>query len=317
MREMVLNHASLSAPDQRLAVMWLQDTVAGMATLVLNKVTEPTLRMRRSHYETPCSAGVSLADILQQLQKTGAREEYLFFLRLSMKVPLLSEVEQGIEHRFRLCEAVGCESKTLPPEDGEPLVMCAISDGIAVGFPSEQIWRQDQVTVNFIEMPPDGHIEEVSESIDNLTQSDHAQLINARYRSVLRKVSSPAALWEARETTFPNLTFGPDVEIHLDDLDRALLRTVVSKLVSLDEAASMWRQIGGPVPRWSCKVTTESASVLQSQKLSEARRFRSCRGTRELFIWHARFGSRGRIHLRFDAQTWEVEIGYVGPHLPL
>ncbi len=53
MREMVLNHASLSAPDQRLAVMWLQDTVAGMATLVRNNVVESSIRMRESLYETP------------------------------------------------------------------------------------------------------------------------------------------------------------------------------------------------------------------------------------------------------------------------
>ena len=39
-------------------------------------------------------------------------------------------------------------------------------------------------------------------------------------------------------------------------------------------------------------------------------------GTRETFEWHARFGD-GRIHLRFDPQSREVEIGYIGPHLPL
>lgn len=36
-----------------------------------------------------------------------------------------------------------------------------------------------------------------------------------------------------------------------------------------------------------------------------------------IFEWHARFGSGGRIHLRFDASIREVEIGYVGRHLPL
>ena len=51
--------------------------------------------------------------------------------------------------------------------------------------------------------------------------------------------------------------------------------------------------------------------------LREARRFRSVKGTRVIFEWHARFGSGGRIHLRFDAGVREVEVGYVGDHLPL
>ena len=47
-----------------------------------------------------------------------------------------------------------------------------------------------------------------------------------------------------------------------------------------------------------------------------ARRFRSQRGQRETFEWHARFGGSGRIHLRFDAVAREVEVGYIGPKLP-
>jgi hypothetical protein len=43
----------------------------------------------------------------------------------------------------------------------------------------------------------------------------------------------------------------------------------------------------------------------------------SSQGTQKLFEWHARFGSSGRIHLRFDPSSYEVEIGYIGPHLPL
>ena len=64
-------------------------------------------------------------------------------------------------------------------------------------------------------------------------------------------------------------------------------------------------------------VTPESTRVMRDPVLREARGFRSHRGTREIFEWHARFGSGGRIHLRFDPDSREVEIGYIGPHLPL
>ena len=85
--------------------------------------------------------------------------------------------------------------------------------------------------------------------------------------------------------------------------------------MELDESAAKWREVG-TLPPWTCKVTPESKSLMRKKKLSETRRFRSHRGTRELFEWHARFGSNGRIHLRFDASSQEIEIGYIGPHLP-
>lgn len=315
MREMVLNHASLAAPNQHVAAKWLQDVAAGMGELVRNKVADSTLRMRQSIYEIPCAPGTSLWDVLLGLQKEGARDQYVFLLRLSQKVPLLTDVHQEIEDRFRMCEAHGCEAMALPAEDGEPLVMCAIADGIAVGFPSVPVWEQDRITVTFDEMLSDGRIEEASETIDNLTRPAHAQSICVRFRAELRQLTSPAALWEVRETAFPNLKFGPDVEGHLAGLNRAHVQTVANKLASLDEAVSQWRDVGGPAPPWESKVTPESDSVMSNEKRREARRFRSYRGTRELFVWHARYGSGGRIHLRFDAKSREVEIGYVGEHL--
>ena len=66
---------------------------------------------------------------------------------------------------------------------------------------------------------------------------------------------------------------------------------------------------------WPTLVTDESKSL--KQKDPDSRRFASCRGTRELFTWHARVGNGYRIHLRLDAGLREVEIGYIGPHLPL
>ena len=126
MREMVLNHASLSAPDQYTAVVWLRDMAVAMSDLTYNGVAQNTLRMSRSIYEIPCLDNCSLHDAYQELRRRGAREEYSFLLRLSAKVPLLSETEQEIADRFRMCEALGCEAKALPAEDGEPLVMCAI-----------------------------------------------------------------------------------------------------------------------------------------------------------------------------------------------
>ncbi len=204
-----------------------------------------------------------------------------------------------------------CNPGVEPPEDGEPLVLCAITDWIAVGFPSDPVWDSDRLAVSFSELLLDESIEETSETIDNLARSVHARLICERHRAAFL-LQSPSALWEQREKAFPNLVFGPDVEMPSE-----FFGPIVRRLTDLDKSAAEWRDVGGASPRWPCKVTPESERVRNNEKLLDARRFRSRRGTRELFEWHARLGSGVRIHLRFDADSREIEIGYIGPHLPL
>lgn len=324
MREMVLNHASLSAPDKYTALSWLKDLASGMSLLTGSQVAQSALRSNHELYEIQCCAGMSLLDAYQGIRQQGCHEEYRFLARLSTKYPhlndvdeevLLKNVDQEIKDRFGLCEA-----KTLSPEDGKPFVLCGITDGIAVGFPSEPIWERDQLDVRFSGLIEDstGEISEleVSETIDNLTQTAHAKPILERHQANLRECSNYKELWSNRVAIFPSLLFSPEVERQLERLDHALLRTIINKLASLDEAAGEWRGKGGPSPQWRSHVTDETGSVKNNPKLSGYRRFRSCKGSNKLFMWHARFGS-GRIHLRFDASTYEVEIGYIGPHLPL
>lgn len=306
MREMVLHHASVRAPDRGTAVRWLQDVSTGMAELVRNKVAQSSLRMPRPHQEVDCLPGYSLFDAYQDVRRDGARETYLFLMGLIAKVPLLSEVGVDVKDRF-----LACEAQQIPPEDGESLVFCAITDGIAVGFPSEAAWDGDRLSVSFNELLPDGRLEACSETIDNLTRSVHARPICARHRVSVLQDQSPTVLWERRADVFPHLTFGPDVKPPPE-----FLGVIVKRFAELDESVVEWRTVGGAAPRWKCKVTPESDKLMNDKKLREARRFRSRRGTRELFEWHARVGSGMRIHLRFEADTKEVEIGYVGPHLP-
>ncbi len=312
---MALNHASVSASAESRdsAINWLKDIAVGMARLVNSGVVQCNLRMSQSVHETRCLPGYSLFDAYQGLGRTQeCRDQYLFLLRLVTKTPLLSEIEQDVEDRFR-----ACEQRTLPPNDGKPLVLCAITDWIAIGFPSDSIWDRDQVTVSFDELLPDETIVEVSERIDNLTRSVHAGAICDRNRARLRAGIVPHVLWSKRESVFPNLFFGPDVENHLATLPSERFQTVVGKLAALDAAAERWRSVGGSVPPWPFKVTPESLRVRNNELLLRARRFRSHRGAWELFEWHARFGNSGRIHVRFDPGSKEVEVGYIGPHLPL
>ena len=267
--------------------------------------------MAREFHDTPCIPNYSLFDAWQALRTRSYRDSYAFVARLVTKSPLLIDVGEEIGDRFR-----ACEERTLPTPDGEPLVFCAITDGVAVGFPSLPEWDRDQVTVHFNELLSDESIEPVSEEVDQLSRAEHAGPICTRYRNQLLAGSDAASLWENRETAFPSLSFGPGVQDNLRRCSR-WLSPIIRKLRTLNESAREWREFGGSMPNWKTKVTPESGRVKDNPVLRESRRFTSRGGTNELFEWHARFGSSGRIHLRFDSVSRSIEIGYIGPHLPL
>ncbi len=283
---------------------------SGMGQIVRQRGVLSSLRMAREPRETQCMPGYSLFDAFKTLQNRGYRDESMFLLRLAAKTPLLSDVGAEIEDRFH-----ACEEQTLPAGDGEPLVLCAIADWIAIGFPSDPIWDRDRITIRFSELLPDGMIGQASEEIDQLTRSLHAQPTCVRHRDRIRAGTSPAAFWENREAIFPSLLFGPDVEDNIKASSH-LFQTIMRRLSDLDRSAEVWQTKEGPAPRWRTKVSPESAEKMRHSAFRATRRFRSRSGMIETFEWHARYGSRGRIHLRFDPESREVEVGYIGPHLP-
>ncbi len=310
---MILNHASLETSGWHDALAFLPDLAEGMAALVKSGVAQSTLRMSRSLHETYWPAERSLFEALQRVRQHGGRDHYLFFVKLSEKAPLLSSLPPEAKDRFLKCEA-----KTLPPDDGAPLILCAVMDAVCVGFPSEPVWDSDRLGIEFQELLSDGTLEDTQEEIDNLTRSLHAGPIIDRHRGRLRRqIADAADLWDRREQIFPHLTFGPDVEDHLAGLNAGWLSTLVNRLADLDATAEEWQHVGGNAPPWRTLVTPESERLMNNPVLREARRFRSGHGSTLLFEWHARFGSGARIHLRFDARARQIEIGYIGVHLPI
>ena len=292
MHEMVLNHTSLRHPDRHTAVEWLTGMAAGMLELHKNGIVEPTLSMSQI-------PGWPLFDVCQALPQ----DKCVFIMELFDKSRLLS----GVDEDTKGCEVVGGEGEAqmLSPQDSVPLIFCANTNAIAIGFPSG-IWDCDQITVNG----------EVPKIIDNLTRSAHARSISERHRATLPQPKNFAELWETRRDRFPCLEFGLDVKRHLAKLDTAVLQTVIKRLESLDKSAREWRVTGGAIS-WQCEVTNESETVRKSKKKWRPKRtFRSHHGTRGDFLLHTQFGDY-RIHLRIESSKYEVEIGYIGEHLPI
>ena len=313
MGELVLNHASLLSPDEDTAIAWLAEVTEGIASLISNHVTTPVLHSHKEHWEIPCSRNSTLADIVERLRERGYRDSYALLRRLTSRAPLTNELTEDIKDRF-----LRCGSTTISSPDGDPLTLAAVANWTTISFPSQPDWDSDQLVVEFEETLPDFSLAEVVELTDNLSRDTHCENIVARrQRQTRNALESGIDLWNARSSCFPTLLFGPDVEGHLQAFDRRFLGAIVNKLAALDTAAFLWWQAGGAAPLFGVKVTDESESVYNNPQLRGARQFRSSRGGTELFMLHARFGNNGRIHLRSIAQSWQIEIGYVGPHLPL
>ena len=313
---MVLNHASLSSCGSHEGVRWLGGMARGMAALLRAGLTEPVLRTAGPPSELRSPEGWSVFDGYRGLRRNGLRDEYAFLLRLTTRTPVHAGVPEDVKNRFLACEARDCDTRALTSEDGKPLVLCAVSHGIAISFPSEPVWRRNRFTVRFHELLPNEEFAEAEEEVDNLAQVEHSGPILTRHRKALsRRCSSGVELWSHRQALYPYLMFGPDVEAQVERMDAGLLSVVMNRLAQLNEAAGQWET--GPAPSWPCKVTPENKKTMAKRHLRQARVFRSTGGTHEVFEWHARFGASGRIHLRFAAAERTVEIGYIGMHLPL
>lgn len=143
------------------------------------------LRAMKEFYEVDCLTDWSLRDAMLEVRRVGYREEYLRLARLATKAPLLRDLPADLKDRFH-----GCEGIAMSPEQGKPLLLCAVADWVAVGLPSAPAWDQDAVVVEFDELLPDATTERRSRSVDNLTRRHHAVAISQRHRqSVIREAA--------------------------------------------------------------------------------------------------------------------------------
>ena len=320
-RDLVLNHASITPPDPRSAIEWISDLIEGISGLRAFQVVSGRLIRYSTDASTnlwffQCEDGTRVENVFQLL-RSNSRREVSRRLQLLATKSLIEGQDSDVVEKFESFEADGCDSVALTPDEGAPLLLCALTNAVAVSFPSREHWRRDVLKVRYIEdvLLPSGNFQEYSEVVDNLSQAIQAQAILDRHRESIRHCTGPRDLWSRRSELFPHLTLGPDVQQQLNSIDNSLLGTVANRLTELDETVSEWRAGAARLPQWRSKVSPESTSVMNQTRWINARTFRTSRGGTAVFEWHARFGS-GRIHLIVDQSSRSVEIGYIGPKLP-
>ena len=318
MREWVLNHSSIAPADRHDAIAWLRDLTGAMSQLYLAKVAGHSLRSFVLFSDLKCSDGSSVPD--PAIAFFGARmfEEARWWQRIQTKYPADIGLHEDIKDRLRTCEATGCQPITMSPIDGAPLLLCAFIDGVALSFPSDQLWRRDELTIHYDELDDDGRIQQRSDRVDNLGDASHVPSILKRHLDEVRDVSSFTELWQNRNDAYPDLLFGQDFGAYLKRINGGLLRKVVRTLGVLNDCSNRWKRMTSDPPPdpWRYIVRSESPSVEDDPSLREERRFKTHDGNSELFMLHTNITKGDRLHLRIVASERLVEIGYIGPHLP-
>jgi hypothetical protein len=283
-----------------------------MAVLVDNSVASAVLRTSEPITHIIVSSGMSLFDVLMRLRRAKRFvEEVQFVMSLAQKCPLTLDLADGVLHRFELCECIGFV--------GSPkgLLLCVVSDCISVSFLSNEVWDRDQIEVAYCEIEEDASIASKMVILDNASKVAHSSsIVNRSLHHVADKLST-REFWERKAEVFHAIQFGLDVESQVLKLDEGTFRFVMTRLLELEEAVLECRELHLERPRWRSFTSSEGSGTQSNPKTIAARTFRGSDGLSVTFFWHVRYGSSGRIHFIFNLVSKELQVGYVGPHLPL
>ena len=317
MREMIFNELSLAPTkwNERAAASALSDLANGMIILVSSIGCNKMLRLSREITDIVIAGGFSLYQILILMVRNSelaSREEAAFWLSLATRAPLLFELPDEVKNRF-----LGCEGTMTAMSNSDTLVLCAVHASVAISLPTSMIWDNDQLTVRFKELLPDGNEVEVNETIDNLSGVKQAAAICLRHVTNKFSQLTSTTFWENRKVVFPALHFGLDVEKNILSIGGSQFETIMGCLDDLNSSIIEWQNCDEEVPKWRRLVTPESTTVNQNKKLRDCRNFPDHNGVTRYCEWHARYGGSGRIHFCFEEVNRGVVIGYIGNHLPL
>lgn len=148
MREFVFNEASLAthyACDAD-AVVALDGIVRGIARLVSAGVADKSLRASRPLHEIAVAPGLDLFHLAQiALSNPLTKSSAILFLKISHRIPIDDGLDPDMLTHLRLADLI-----TPVTSGATALVLCALSDWIALGFPTEPRWDVDLLALSVV-----------------------------------------------------------------------------------------------------------------------------------------------------------------------
>ena len=97
---MVLNHASLAPFDEGRTLAWFKDMALGMKSLIDLRVSSLQQGLRMSDEGSATIYSILFGES-DAMSNPATREELQFLMSLGSRTPLLKDVDDDLEDRFR------------------------------------------------------------------------------------------------------------------------------------------------------------------------------------------------------------------------
>jgi hypothetical protein len=248
----------------------------------------------------------SLGELASSLYETDDHDVAEYFDALSRTTPADSGLNNAALEALLNLEPTeplpGLEETFVSVEAAQlSALLCAVMNYTLVSFPRDPKW-------NFSEMGFVGG--QVSFRFDHLATVLHAEAVRQRRIEAARLNLRVNTFWSIKETVFPDLLFGLDVETQLERFSATLRTLLFTRLGELNADCGRWKSL--ETNAFPGELSPESSLTMDNY--GSKRRFRGYDGEMRTFEEHVWVDRSHRIHV-FRHPGKKLEVGYVGRHL--
>ncbi len=193
---------------------------------------------------------------------------------------------------------------------GLEAIQCAVTNSILMSLSRNNVWQFDEMGFccnNF----PDSFI------FDHVANEQHGNLVLERRREIAQRGLTARNFWDLKQSCFPNLLFGLDVERHIESFSAAMLGLAITRMRDLNSLSKKYGENSIDITRVvevRHRIKPESEQTMA--RYENNRTFSDHQGRRLVFEKHVWVGQQYRIHIFIHENPRIIEIGYMGTHLP-
>jgi len=310
MRDLVFNDACLDVPFATVghAVAATSRCIKGIKNLIADDVVRRAIRLPGNAHDIKLGNQFSLFDVVVAILKQPELKDHgSLFLSLLQLTP----IDVGVSDET-INQMLACKIQDKPNWWG--LLLCALSNGVAVSIDPNDAWDFNTIELSLQYFDASGSSVTKKETIDHLSKEGHAAPIVQRHKKKLGKALKQDQFWDQKDHLFPSLLFGLDVRDHIKGLGPEPFSAAIDRLFELDASSNRWNKAREAKPKYASKVSGESRKTMQ--QYGEFRIFRNSEGKNSTFELHARIADGHRIHIIEHEVRRQIEVGYIGHHLP-
>ena len=318
MSDYVLNSASVAEPYEEVedARTDLAALLRALALLDSDSALLPSLRLNTDPWvqvlvRLNSSTTISLGELAHSFYGSSDHDLASFFDSLNRSIPSEHGLDEvSVNAILRLTPEQPAPDYELTFDSvlasGLDGIICAALNFTLIGLLRCELWKFDRMGFT-----------SGSEVFlfDHVAEPSHAAAISARRLDALRSGLTIPSFWSLRTRVFPNLTFGLDVQGQMKKIDTRCLSLIFIRLAELNQRTKIWRDSNSEAfPDGLSEIKGETTRTMK--RYGEDRVFRGQDGIKRTYEDHIWIDRGNRIHLILNRESKNVEVGYIGHHLP-